>query len=79
MKKYLLTLFIIFWNSIYSQNRNIVLENYIQKNYSTKDISRLPISNEDLKYYVGIYIEDEHYLTLEEKELYDLVINQFEF
>jgi hypothetical protein len=54
------------------------LESYIQKNYSTKDISRLIISNEELKRQIKIYVEDEGSYNTGE-EIYALVINQFEW
>ncbi|WP_298391575.1 hypothetical protein [Flavobacterium sp.] len=79
MKKCLFIFFIIFWNSNFSQNANLVLENYIQKNYSTKDISRLPISNEILTNYIKIYIEDEINSMYEGEEAYNIVVNKFDW
>jgi hypothetical protein len=79
MKKCLLIFFIIVWNSSFAQSGNLVLENYIQKKYSTKDISRLSVPNEDLKKYIRIYLDDKTNSMFEGEEIYNLVINQFDW
>jgi len=79
MKNSLLIFFLIICNSCFSQKGNLVLESYIQKNYSTKDISRLTISNEELKRQIKNYVEDESNSFYCGEGVYTLVINQFDW
>jgi hypothetical protein len=79
MKNILPIFFLIVFNSCFSQEGNLVLESYIQKKYLTKDISKLTISNEELKRWIKIYVEDEYNSFYSGEEVYTLVINQFDW
>lgn len=79
MKKYILIVFVTFLNLCFSQNENLILEDYIQKKISINEVSRLPLSNEILKKYIRIYVKDEYNSMCGGEEAYKIVTNQFDW
>lgn len=81
MKTKLFTFILIITNILigFSQEENQVLENYIQKNYTTKEVSRLPISNEELQKKIKFYVDDKNNIYLNGEQIYNLVVTQFDY